>query len=144
MITFREITPENWRECIKLSVAESQKEFVAPNVYSLAQAKVYPSYKPLAIYHDDEMVGFTMYGVDPDDNEMGISRLMIDQRYQGKGYGRAAMVQLLEMIRQETSCYAIYLSFEPENKNAEALYMSLGFEHTGEIEDGELVMKLTL
>lgn len=144
MITLREITSENWRECIGLSVKESQKGFVAPNVYSLAQAKVYPSYKPLAIYHGDEMVGFTLYGVDPEDNEMGISRLMIDQKYQGKGYGRAALAQLLERIKQEVSPHAIYLSFEPENKNAEALYRSFGFEHTGEVEGGELVMKLTL
>ena len=144
MITLREITPQNWHQCINLSVAEDQKGFVAPNVYSLAQAKVYPSYTPLAIYHDDEMVGFSLHGIDPDDNEMGISRLMIDQRYQGKGYGRAALVQLIEMIRRDASLHAIYLSFEPENKTAEALYKSLGFEHTGEIEGGELVMKLTL
>jgi len=144
MITLREITPANWRECINLAVKESQKTFVAPNVFSLAQAKIYPSYTPLAIYHDDEMVGFTLYGIDPDDNQMGISRLMIDQRYQGKGYGRAAMTQLLGIIRQDASLHAVYLSFEPENKNAEALYLSLGFKHTGEVEGGELVMKLML
>ncbi|MCL2867151.1 MAG: GNAT family N-acetyltransferase [Clostridia bacterium] len=141
MITLKEITPVNWHECIHLAVKEDQKKFVASNVYSLAQAKVYPSYTPLAIYHDDEMVGFILYGIDPDDNQMEIARLMIDQRYQGKGYGRAAMTQLLEIIRQDAPPSVVYISFVPENKNAEALYLSLGFEHTGEIKDGELVMK---
>ena len=144
MITLREINPANWHECINLSVTESQKKFVASNVYSLAQAKVYPSYTPLAIYHDDEMVGFILYGIDPDNNQMEISRLMVDQRYQGKGCGRAAMTQLLEIIRQDASLSVVYISFVPENKNAEALYLSLGFEHTGEIKDGELVMKRML
>ncbi len=144
MITLRAVTKENWIECIKLSVNESQKAFVATNVFSLAQASVYSSYTPLAIYSDDLMVGFALYGVDPDDNQMGISRLMIDQRHQRKGYGRAALVQLIERIKREASArHAIYLSFEPQNKNAEALYTSLGFAHTGEVEEGELIMKLT-
>lgn len=143
MISLREITPENWLESIKLSVDESQKGFVAANVYSLAQAKVYPSCIPLAIYHGDEMVGFTMYGIDPDDDEMWISRLMIDQRHQGRGYGKASMTLLLDTLKQDTARHTIYLSFEPENKGAEALYTSHGFEHTGQIIEDELVMRLT-
>lgn len=144
MIALREVTPENWLECTKLSVAEGQKGFVAPNVYSLAQAKVFPACVPLAIYSDEKMVGFTMYGVDPDDGEMWISRLMIDQRYQGKGYGRAAMALVLDRIRQEGGHSVVLLSFEPENTGAEALYAGLGFAHTGEVIEGERVMKRAL
>lgn len=142
MITLREITPDNWLTCIGLSVREGQRDFVASNVFSLAQAKVFPSCVPLAIYRDEEMVGFAMYGIDPEDGEMWISRLMIDQKHQGCGYGKLAMLQLLDMFRQDTACHAVFLSFEPENTGAEALYTALGFEPTGQIIEGERVMKL--
>ncbi len=63
-ITLREITPQNFRECIDLKVADGQENFVAANLMSIAQAKIYPTAKPFAVYHDNEMVGFVMYGFD--------------------------------------------------------------------------------
>ncbi|MPN03511.1 hypothetical protein SDC9_150741 [bioreactor metagenome] len=38
----------------------------------------------------------------------------------------------------------VLLSYEPDNLVAKALYKSIGFVETGDIEDGELVAKLTL
>ncbi|MCX5977532.1 MAG: hypothetical protein NTV33_12100 [Coprothermobacterota bacterium] len=43
-----------------------QKGFVADNVFSIAEAKVHSTFVPLAIYADQSLVGFTMYGFDPD------------------------------------------------------------------------------
>jgi diamine N-acetyltransferase len=70
---------------------------------------------------------------------------MIDQAFQGQGYGRAATLEAVRRIRKEfPDCGELFLSFEPENKNAESLYLSLGFQHTGRVEEGELVMRLAL
>jgi diamine N-acetyltransferase len=142
-ITLQPITRENWRTCVQLEPASDQRHFVAPNVYSLTEAQFYPGTETRAIYADDTMVGFVMWGTDPDDppGEVWIARLMIDQRYQRKGYGRAAMELVLDAIRAIPECCVIKLSFEPENTGAEALYLSLGFEHTGEMNDGEAVMQ---
>lgn len=49
-VALREITKANFHECIRLKVAADQAEHVAPNVYSLAQAKVNPLLHPFAIY----------------------------------------------------------------------------------------------
>ena len=57
-VSLREITPANFKECINLKVAEDQKMFVAPNVTSIAQSKIYPTVEPFAVYNDDELVGF--------------------------------------------------------------------------------------
>jgi diamine N-acetyltransferase len=67
---------------------------------------------------------------------------MIAADHQGKGYGRAAMLLAIQLIRGQPGCSSISLSFEPENSNAERLYSSLGFKPTGEILEGEIVYRL--
>jgi diamine N-acetyltransferase len=143
-ISLREITPENFSEVIDLNVAEDQRLFVAPNVKSIAQAKIYPTAVPLAIYHENEPVGFAMYAFDTDDQKYYLVRLMIDEKHQGKGYGKAAALEVIERMKQIEDCRAIYLSFVPENTGAARLYSSLGFEKTGEINQGEIVMRFAL
>lgn len=145
MISLREITPDNYKECVALKVAEDQKYFVAPNVASIAQSKVWPELIPLAVYNDDEMVGFTLHGKDRDDDKYWIARIMIDERFQGKGFGKAATLALLERLRGYEDCAEVFLSFVPGNKGAEKLYLNVGFENTGETdEDGEIIMRYDL
>jgi diamine N-acetyltransferase len=143
-VTLQPITEENWRICIGLEPAPDQRRFVAPNVYSLTEAQFYPAAQTRAIYADETMVGFVVWGIGPQEppGTMWISRLMIDQRYQGRGYGRTAMLLVMdEIIHTVPECHVIKLRFEPENTIAEALYLSLGFEHTGEMIQGEAVME---
>lgn len=143
-VTLREITMDNFLECIKLSVAEEQKHFVATNVFSLAEAKADGVSHPLAIYAEDRMVGFIMYDFEPKEGRGYISRLMIDTRFQGNGYGRAAMAQVIGRFTEIPECREIQTSFAPANAIAETLYLSLGFERTGEVVDGEIVVRMQL
>lgn len=145
-LSLREVTQENWQQCIKLAPHENQREFVAPNVFSLAESKFYPSLVPLAIYDGDLMVGFLMWGTDSDEpsGDYWIVRLMVDQQYQGKGYGRASMVQILDELKVRPDCKTIKISYHPDNVAADRLYASLGFVKTGEILDGELVARLAV
>jgi diamine N-acetyltransferase len=143
-ITLRAITRDNLSQCLRLSTTEEQKNFVAPNVRSIAEAYVEPTFVPLAIYADDMLVGFVMYGRDPQTGFDWVIRLMIDAQHQGQGYGRAAMHEVLVRIRQQPECKEIRISYEPENTIAEQLYRSMGFEPTGEIEEGEVVARLAV
>jgi len=73
-------------------------------------------------------------------------RFMIAEEHQRQGYGREAMRQALDYIRdfpvgEATQCW---LSYEPENDAAKALYESFGFRESGEAVDGELVSALRL
>jgi len=144
MVNLREINNANFNDVINLSVFEEQKEFVASNTYSLAQAKVYPECKPLAIYNDDTLVGFVMYGTDSDDNnENWISRLMIDRKYQKMGYGKAAMECVMSIIMSDKEHDKVYISFEPENTGAKILYEQFGFIPDGRVLEGEIVYCFT-
>ncbi len=140
-VSLREITPENFKDCINLKVADDQTMFVAPNVISIAQCVIYPKAKPMAVYANDEMVGFARFGFDDDDGRYYLGRLMIDEKFQGKGFGKAATLAVIEELKKNEDCKEIYLSFYPENTNAERLYKNIGFERTGEISQGEIVMR---
>jgi diamine N-acetyltransferase len=142
MIQLKEVDRDNFFDVIDLKVAEEQKAFVATNLFSLAQAKAYPECECLAIYHDEVLVGFTMYCLDFDDKEYWIYRLMIDAKYQSKGYGKAAMEKLIERIQEDKEHHVLYLSFEPENERAKELYEKLGFAADGRVIEGEIVYKL--
>lgn len=134
-VCLRSITPATFRECIRLDVHESQRPFVAPNQYSLAQVAVNPRLTAFAIYDgdligrdlqdSDEMVGFCMYQVM--DGVAFVTRLMIDQRFQRRGYGRAAMEDLIRRFQRIPGIEVIATSVHRENPGALALYRSLGF-----------------
>jgi diamine N-acetyltransferase len=156
MIELRKITGDNFNECTKLETTEEQKNFVASNIRSLAQAYVALTNNecipmPYAIYDNDIMVGFIMLSYteadeNDDENAYWVWRLMIDKGYQGKGYGKETMAKALELIRTFPygKATVVSLSYEPENVVAKALYASFGFVETGKIEYGELVAKLAL
>lgn len=141
-ISLKPITRDNLRAVIRLNVAASQQHFVANNAFSIAQAYVEPGFVPLAIYNDDEPVGFLMHGRADEDQRDWILRLMIDAKQQGKGYGQAAMEQVIVRLSAQPDCHEIMISYEPDNDVARRLYASLGFAETGEIEEGEIIARL--
>lgn len=143
-VTLREINRSNWKECIKLNPGKDQENFVASNTYSLAQAAYEPNFYPLAIYAGEAVVGFVMYGYDPEDNSWGISRLMIDEKEQGKGYGRAALRQVVKLMAEKPGTSQVYISWVPENIKGEKLYLSEGFIKTGDHVHGEVIGRLDL
>lgn len=143
-VTLKEITKENWRQAIDLKVRDDQKTFVASNLFSIAQSKVEPYLVPLGVYDGDTMVGFAMYGRDPEDGSYWIVRLMVGEGHQGKGYGRAAVDELVKLMSAMPDCNEVKLSCVPDNVGAETLYVNYGFEKTGIVEDGENVFRLPL
>lgn len=74
---------------------------------------------------------------------MMATRLMVDQAYQGQGYGRAVIVEVLRRFGLRPDCREVHISEVPENVVAARLYESLGFARTGQVVDGEDLMKYT-
>src|SRR5215203_4249863 len=101
-ITIRDLTGDTWLKVGRLQVGESQANFVAPNMESIAWSKYETDLIPAGIYADNEVVGFVLFGKWPDEpNRWGIACYMIDKDQQGKGYGKAGMVETIRMIREE-------------------------------------------
>ena len=145
MVRLRKITEENYRECFSLKVADNQIGFVASNLYSIAQAWVnYNTTYPFAIYSDNIMVGFIMMDYEEEKGKYWIVRLMVAEKFQRSGYGKAALNLAIEYLKKEFSVKEIFLSFSPKNTVAKSLYENVGFISTGEVEDGEIVMRLNV
>ena len=143
MIKLKEINEKNLGECLRLK--RDPDNFCASNADSLAQAWVnYEIARPFAIYNDDEMVGFVMLAMDdiyiynPLPGRNGSScclwRLMIEEKHQGKGYGKEAMKLVIEYAKTISDFKRMRSSVELKNLVARNLYKSLGFEFTGEID----------
>lgn len=146
MLHLKTITKDNWIKAISLKVREDQVKFVASNTVSLAQLNFLENFHAKGIYYGEEMVGFTLYGIDEDDNEYWIYRMMIDQKHQGKGYGKEAVQLVIEDIRamKEPHNQTISLSYEPDNEHAKRIYEKMGFrEIDGFVIEGEQVARYT-
>jgi diamine N-acetyltransferase len=143
-VILRAITKDNWEEAAELKVRDDQTDFVALNVWSIAESKFYDALKPMAIYDDEAMVGFLMYGRDPQDRQYWLYRFMIDRRYQHRGFGRAALTRLIDLLKRTPDCDAVNVGYDPVNALAERLYLSMGFEKTGKAPWGELTARLSL
>jgi diamine N-acetyltransferase len=148
-ICLKDINKENWKECIFLTTNKNDKhfvceEFVASNALSIAQSKIQKGWITKAIYDENIMIGFTMYGYCYENNFYEICRIMIDHKYQAKGYGKESLRKVIKEMKKFKDCNEIYLFFDPENKLAKRLYENLGFKDTGKIINGELLYSLTL
>lgn len=133
-VHLRPITKQNFDECLALSVAPNQNNLVASNMKSLAQAYAEPNLTPYAVYDgsvrghvlpNGPMVGFVMIEVTAG---IGfIERLMIDERYQRRGYGRATMIEVIRRLKLMPEVELIAVSYLRQNIAAAQLYESLGF-----------------
>ena len=144
-IELKELTEDNLKQCFELKVSSDQARFIASNEESWKAAKENAkTARPFAIYCDGKMVGFTMFAFDEDyedpNDRYWLWRFMIDERYQRKGYGTAALKLIIEYFRDH-GANNIRLSTKPANTTALNMYRKAGFRETGEVIEGEVVME---
>ena len=144
-IALREITKENLRDIFKLKVAPEQERFVAPNAVSIAQAYFDRDVAWFrAIYADDTPVGFVMLHDEPAERKYYLWRFMIDHRFQGKGYGAQALQEVIAYVRRRPGAHEFLTSVVPGEGTPGAFYEKLGFAYTGDMDEGERVMRKPL
>lgn len=86
-----------------MKAADHQKEFVDSNLESLVKACAFcDTVITFAIYKDDLMVGLMMLIFNEAYNNYFLWQLMIDQPYQGKGYGKQALQLVIEWLDEST------------------------------------------
>lgn len=128
MVTLRGVTEADYEEIVNLKVGENQRRFLVSNRYSLEQARLHKDYIPMAIYEEEELVGFLMYCHHPEETSYLIIRFMVDEKYQSRGIGKKAMELLLDYMKHELKQKMVYISFEHDNERARNLYKKLGFQ----------------
>jgi diamine N-acetyltransferase len=151
-VTLGEITDLNRDTVLALRVGPEQERFVGSVAGALADAAEYPHARPWyrAVFADNTPVGFVMVSWDVEPQPPGIVgpwflwKLLIDKRYQGRGYGREVVRQVAELIRTEGAT-ELLTSYLPQANGPAGFYERLGFVPTGDRdENGEIILRLLL
>lgn len=139
-----DVTEANWRECADLELAEEDKAFLSSNVYAIAEWKFETESVLKAIYADNLLVGMLAYYLH--DGVYGhfywLYHLMVESRYQGKGYGESAVKLAVEEMRQR-GAGEIRTMHMPGNIRAQHLCRKLGFEAIGTLDGGDIFLSLS-
>lgn len=143
----KRVDESNFIECFNLKLGKGQEKFVSHPIRSLAQAYVYYNQcTPFAIYKDNVVIGYVMVIYDYDEENYNIWHMMIDEKYQNKGYGTKAVELCLDYIKTQPfgKSNVVILTCKIDNLSAIHIYEKLGFVDTGERDDDEMVMKLVI
>ena len=133
----------NWR--IPLKVSKAQEAYVANSTTILARAYAYRDSRSRAflIYEDETPIGMVLYHDEESLKAYIFSEMFIDERFQGKGYGRVATRLVLDNMKKDGKCNKVILCYIEGNDAAQKLYESFGFVETDRDED-EVIMELGL
>ena len=136
------VDDSNWRDCSELKSAEKEKGFISSNVYAIAEWKFETESIFKAIYSGDVLVGMLAYYLH--DGDYGyfywLYHLMIDRKFQGKGYGETAVRLAMKEMRQ-LGATEIRTMYMPGNVRAQKLYKKLGFEEVGTLDGGDIFLR---
>ena len=147
-LEFKKINKNNYDEVLKLHVSKEQIGYIESIEDCLEEAKQCSLWRPISIYDGEIPVGFAMYGLFLNEGVGGrvwLDRIMIGDKYQGKGYGKACMKLLIKRLYKEYAHKTIYLSVYDDNVSAIQLYKKIGFQFNGEVDtNGEKVMEIDL
>ena len=138
MLRLTEVTEDNWQAVASLSVKEHQKGYLAPAIGILARGYVYRTCnaRVFVIETDGTVVGVALVR-EFTEEPLGydLQQFMIDQRYQGKGYGSAALKLILEELRREGRYDHVEVCVKKEDAAALCLYEKHGFVDSGYVDE---------
>lgn len=135
---FRELDKDNWLECARLWTEEDR--FIAPNLYSIAEAQFYPKAVSRAIYDGNRMVGYVLHGEDEDHGDWYIiDRLMIAAPFRRKGLASQTLAAIVALAAEEGRYRVLRSSTEPGNSAMRRGFERNGFSTEGEMDGNEII-----
>ena len=149
MVSLREITQSNRDAIEALRVAPGQERFVSSVSQSLREAAEHPGAHaiPWAVYADNDPVGFVMIAAEVEGSDYVphyLWKLLIDEDHQGRGYGRETLDLIVGFFRERRGVDALTTSAQEGEGSPLSFYEHYGFERTGVVSDGEVVLRLKL
>ncbi len=144
-ISFRRVSASTVEDVCDLSetLSDAQRNLVADNGTSIAQAHFSENAWFRAVYADEILIGFVMLhiGADHDDgidcHGAFLWRFMIAGPFQGTGFGKRSIELLVKILRIK-GFSELYTSYAPGESGPEGFYRGLGFTPTGETYGEEL------
>ena len=150
MVSLRPLNESNRHAVEALRVSQSQEQFVSGVADSLLEAAAEPDGRALywAVYAEDKPVGFVMISDEvagPGYIPHYLWKLLIDERYQGQGFGTATLDLIVEYFRGRPGVEVLSTSAGQGKGSPITFYERYGFQQTGEIVfDDEVLLRLEL
>jgi len=143
MINLKDINEINYDQCVLLKVRSNQEDYIYSNLVSLRKYEEdKQNVVTLAVYHNEVIVGFVMFRVVKDFDCYFIWSLMIDEKYQGLGYGYKALKKLIHWLKNDGRCTRATTTVVEGNEGVLNLYYKVGFSDINEMIDGEIDLEL--
>ena len=137
MIRLIDIDETSFFAARALSLGEDQRRFLDSPLGILARGYAYRAQRArvLAVADEDKVVGLLLVkDMDEEPACYDLQQFMIDSRFQGQGFGRAALGLLLDDLRQEGKYDAVEVCVHRDNTAALALFTGAGFMDTGYVD----------
>ena len=150
------VTDADRAAVLGLRLKPGQDRFVASVEESLEEAVVDTRGCPRmwSAYDNEQLVGFVMISdgipaerLATDDDLIGpyyLWRLLIDERHQHQGYGTAALDQVVDYLRSRPGADILWTSAGQGEGSPQPFYERYGFVPTGDMMEGEVVLRLDL
>lgn len=148
MVTLRPLDDSNREAALALRVSDAQLRFVSSVEDSLLEAEAEPGGRAIqwVLYDDETPVGFVMVSDEVDGPgyiAQYLWKLLVDERYQRRGYGTAALDLVAEYFRGRPGVEAMWTSAGQGEGSPIPFYERYGFERTGQIVfDDEVLLRL--
>lgn len=138
-----EVTADNVEAVLAVAPRPEQLRHVNPVSWYVARSAYQQVWHPVGLATaDGEVVGFAEWAYDRSDSTYTLGGIVLDARQQGRGLGRAVLDALVAHVRAQAAPGDVVLTVHADNEPARGLYERYGFDATGEVLDGELVMVL--
>lgn len=151
-VAFREVDEQTLEAVLAVTLVPEQEPYVGSVAEALKEAREVPEGKPWyrAVFDGELAVGFVMlsWNVPPNPPEIigpwYLWKLIVDRRYQGRGYGRAIIEKVVEIVRAE-GAETLLTSYASGPDNPGPFYQRVGFSPTGDVNiDGETIVALAI
>jgi CubicO group peptidase (beta-lactamase class C family)/ribosomal protein S18 acetylase RimI-like enzyme len=121
---------------MQLSVADDQKHFVFDAKGSLAYTLMKPKVrKAYVLMEGMRAIGLMVLSINPKEQFYNVDVLLVDHKFQNRGYGKIMLKQGLEILRKK-GAKKIEIGVNRRNVAAIKLYRSLGFREVAVWDQG--------
>ena len=137
MLRLVEINEDNWPAFAALRVRDEQAGFLDSALGILARGYVYRACRArvFGLAEGETAVGLALIrDLDEEPACYDLQQFLIDSRFQGKGYGKAALSLLLDGLRREGKYADVEVCVHRDNAAALALFFGAGFRDTGYVD----------
>ncbi len=138
MIHLVDVNEENWIDIVRLKVNEEQQKYLDRPIGIIARGYIYRNCnaRVLGIADDSQIVGVALVrDFTEEPLNYDLQQFMIDQRFQNKGYGTAALRLILNFLKQEGRFNGVEVCVNREDAMALHVYEKVGFVDSGYIDD---------